>query len=522
MIKTVFIAFFLLSLTGSLPAKEIRTSDDKVKEIITVLSKNMNTNPDKAILYLEEALNYEKQISQSTLGSLYQLAGVIYFRKQSYHMALDYFFKSLEIQNNIDKSKNHFIYNNIGGVYLALGDTAKANEFWLLSMKGLKQAIKRGNLNEKHFESYMVYNNLAILERQKGNYFKALEMLNEYKDFCIKLKDTLGIMRAYQNLSNVYFQLNEYDSAILFFRKGSHLAKITNSNSDLASFYYNLGHHSIELNRDSSLSYFLKAYKISSQYDLNQVKLVSSEALADLYELDHDYRKAIVYLHVAKQLSEENINIESKKKISLLEFEHERKMKQQQLLLDTQRRKNILIFSTVFFILASIVACLLYLLQKNISKRRKLENELLIQLLEEKNKELTTNTIQYIQTSEILESTHKGLQELKEKTEGPTNRTLTQIILNLKKGNRSFNKNEFEKLFIETDKEFYKKLLSDFPTLTNNEIRHCVFAKMNLSSKEISAITQQSQNSILVARSRLRKKLGLDEDQGLTSFFNSY
>jgi len=522
MIKTMFIVFILLSLAKSLSSKDNRTTDDKVKEIITILNNNLDTNPDKAILYLEEALNYEKEISQSTLFSLYQSAGVLYSKKQSYHLALDYFYKSLEIQNKLDKSKNHYVYNNIGGTYLALGDTMKASEFWFLSLNGLKQAIKKGNLNEKHFESYMVYNNLAILERKRGNYFKALEMFNEYKDFCLKIKDTMGIIRACQNLSNVYFQLNEHDSAKLFFRKGIYFAEITNSTSDLAAFYYNMGHQYIELNRDSSLSYFLKSYKISCQHELNQVKLVSSEALSDLYQINHEYRKANEYLSIAKKLSEENINIESKKKISLIEFEHEQKMKQQELLLDTQQRKNILVFSTIFFILASILAFLLYQLQRNTAKRRKLENELLIRLLEEKNKELTTNTIQHIQTSEILESTHKGLQELREKTEGATKRILTQIILNLKKGNRSFNINEFEKLVIKTDKEFYKKLLSEFPTLTNNEIRHCVFAKMNLSSKEISAITQQSQNSILVARSRLRKKLGMGEDQSLTSFFNSF
>lgn len=515
-------ALFLLSLIGGLSAKENRSTDEKVKEILTSVKKTINTNPDKAIFYLEEALNYEKKISQSTLFSLYQTAGVTYLKKQSYHLALDYFYKSLEIQNNIDKSKNHYIYNNIGGAYLALGDTVKANEFWLLSMNGLKQAIKQGNLDEKHFESYMVYNNLAILERQKGNYFKALEMFNEYKDFCIKIKDTFGIVRAYQNLSNVYFQLNEHDSAKIFFRKGCQLAEVINSNSDLASFYYNMGHQFIELNRDSSLYYFLKSYKISCEYKLSQVKLVSAEALSDLYEMNHEYQKAYEYLFIAKKLSEENISIESKKKINLMEFEHEQKMKQQELLLHTQWRENIFVISIIFFILASILAFLLYQLQKNITKRRKLENELLIQRLEEKNKVITTNTIQYIQTSEILESTHKGLQKLRENTEGATNKNLAQIITNLKKGNHSFNMQEFEKLFIEIDKEFYKKLLSDYPTLTNNEIRHCVFAKMNLSSKEISAITQQSQNSILVARSRLRKKLGLEEDQSLTSFFNSF
>jgi hypothetical protein len=39
-----------------------------------------------------------------------------------------------------------------------------------------------------------------------------------------------------------------------------------------------------------------------------------------------------------------------------------------------------------------------------------------------------------------------------------------------------------------------------------------------MSTKEISAITFQSQNSIMVARSRLRQKLGIAKDENLVTF----
>lgn len=164
----------------------------------------------------------------------------------------------------------------------------------------------------------------------------------------------------------------------------------------------------------------------------------------------------------------------------------------------------------------------MYRLQRIKLKQRKTENKLLIKQMESKNKELTSNAIQIMQASEIIDYTHKGLNELQTVIDTPNNKMLTQIISDLKKGNQSFNKKEFEKLFVETDEEFYKKLLHKYPTLTKNEIRLCAFAKMNFSTKEISAITQQSANSILVARSRLRKKIGLDENQNLTVFFKNF
>jgi DNA-binding CsgD family transcriptional regulator len=69
--------------------------------------------------------------------------------------------------------------------------------------------------------------------------------------------------------------------------------------------------------------------------------------------------------------------------------------------------------------------------------------------------------------------------------------------------------------------DFYDKLNEKFPNLSANEKRLCAFLRLNMSTKEISAITYQSINSITVARSRLRKKLELDSDENLISFLES-
>jgi len=68
------------------------------------------------------------------------------------------------------------------------------------------------------------------------------------------------------------------------------------------------------------------------------------------------------------------------------------------------------------------------------------------------------------------------------------------------------------------NKDLYINLLQKFPNLTRDEIRLYAFTKMNLSTKEISAITHQSPNSIVAARYRLRKKMNIDENQSLTHF----
>jgi DNA-binding CsgD family transcriptional regulator len=60
------------------------------------------------------------------------------------------------------------------------------------------------------------------------------------------------------------------------------------------------------------------------------------------------------------------------------------------------------------------------------------------------------------------------------------------------------------------------------PNLTLNEKRLCAFLRLDMTSKEISAITGQSVRAIEQARIRLRKQLGLTNQQvSLSAFLSS-
>ncbi len=63
--------------------------------------------------------------------------------------------------------------------------------------------------------------------------------------------------------------------------------------------------------------------------------------------------------------------------------------------------------------------------------------------------------------------------------------------------------------------EFYERLLSNFPELTKSEVELCGLLKLNLSSKEISALKGISQESVKMARYRLRKKLKLKPEEDI-------
>lgn len=523
-LRQIALLLLLLATGFSVVAqnKEPSKTDLLVKELLSKASKSLKKNPGKAFEYINDALQYKNEITPKQQVKLYEVTASAYSRQQSYLSALDYFYKVLALQKKVDTLRLHYTYNNIGCTYMQLGDSTKSRKFLYKSVEGLKKVIARGKLEEKSVEAYLVYSNLAVLEMEGKHYGKALEMFHLYNKHSLRLKDTVGIVDTYQNLSNIFHSLKQLDSSKYYSDKGILLSRKAKLDSEEAYLYYYRGLNYGNTQNDSAIYYLEKGYAIAKEKGLNDVKLSSSSTLADLYEVKNDYKKATEYLRIANSLSEESMELQNKKKVELLEFENEQKEKQQEALVQTQKRENVLIFIFILLVPISLVVFLMYRLQKTKANQRKIENELLLQKMEGKNKELTSNAIQMLQVSERIDATHKELNHLKSIADNPTKKMLNTIILDLKKGNQSFNKQEFEKLFIETDEEFYKKLLHEFPTLTKNEIRLCAFAKMNFSAKEISSVTQQSPNSILVGRSRLRKKLGLEENQSLTAFLKNY
>lgn len=62
---------------------------------------------------------------------------------------------------------------------------------------------------------------------------------------------------------------------------------------------------------------------------------------------------------------------------------------------------------------------------------------------------------------------------------------------------------------------FYDNLLEKHPTLTETELRHCMFIKLHMQTKEISRILLIDPRSVQTSRYRIKKKMNLDESTDL-------
>ncbi len=67
---------------------------------------------------------------------------------------------------------------------------------------------------------------------------------------------------------------------------------------------------------------------------------------------------------------------------------------------------------------------------------------------------------------------------------------------------------------------FYRKIKSRYPEITIEESKLLFYISIGFKTKDISVLTQKSINSIDVAKCRLRKKIGLQKNVGITEIMN--
>ena len=147
------------------------------------------------------------------------------------------------------------------------------------------------------------------------------------------------------------------------------------------------------------------------------------------------------------------------------------------------------------------------------------------QSIEFKNHELTENALYLIKNKEFISKLVKKFEDLKsylETKEIYTNSLLDEIknLIDSKISDDSIEK--FNIAFYSVHENFNKNLISKFPNLTSNDIKLCAFLKLGMNTKEIASILYQSIDSVKVSRSRLRKKIGLDQSQNLQVFLSAF
>jgi len=447
--------------------------------------------------------------NKKALAESFMIVGTIMDYQGNYINSYESQFEALRLFESIgDQEGIMKAQNGIGSICYSQGDYKKSLIYYSKAL-----AIAR-NLHDT-MQVARELSNLGILLIDQGQITKAIEYYNE----AISIHSHLGLKTRlavnYLSLGVAFFKLKEYDSAFSNYQKSIVLLSEFKSWHSLATVYLHLSEYYLSMkDKKNELKYIRLAYTEGKKYKLKKVVFQAAGVL-NKYYLSHGNIDSAYKYSLIQNAEKDSIEFEkSAGKLALLEMEYDydKKLRDDKL---QQQWKDFFIIIFTIVVVAGLIISFLFLSRQIIKvKNIRLEKKQLSDELEFKNKELTINVINLLKKNEFLVEHTDRLIEIQQKAKEEDIKTdILNLITGLQRGSGEHIWDEFEFRFKQVHSGFYDRLLSKFPDLSSNELKLCALLKLNLSTKEICELTGQRAASLDVARSRLRKKLGLTSSQ---------
>ncbi len=480
-------------------------------------------NYEKALDYYNQLLNiYRKKGDKKYIAGYLNNIGACYYKLSNYDKAIENYHESLKIREELeDKKGMASSLNNIGNVYDDLSKYNKALEYYSRSL-----TIKEKINDKKGMESTL--NNIAIIYNKFGKYDKALD----YHQLSLKIKTEIGnkkgISIALFNIGKVYENKDNYNEALKYFLQALQYKEeagdkwgISNTCLSTGSIYLKIKNYSL------AFQYIRKGLDIAIEIRAKELIKGGYEKLSKYYSLNKNYVKALEYYELFALEKDSIFNEKSNKIISELQTKYETEKKEQEIKIQKtliSKKNNQLLMSIVFggliILMAILFTFFVYKTKKQKEKILKHEAENLKKELELKNKELVCNVSSIYVKNQVINKVARKLSTSSRDFKSKNIGMIRDIIGELKHNLGETSWKEFEIRFARVHETFYKNLDKSVPDLTNNERKLCAMLKLNMSSKEIAAITMTLPESVDSSRSRLRKKMGLLKDENFSKFLN--
>lgn len=398
-------------------------------------------------------------------------------------------------------------YINITNTYSYLGKHKEGIKYLERAEDKLNKT-KNPLLHAKFYNQYgKSYSLLGLYHQSNKSLNKAIFHLQKIPDQKQKNKNLYfsNIWKWYN-----FIKLEQEDSVkIIVFRNKKLFPDNPLVYEKIASF------HLWKNNIDSAEYYLQKAYQLSKKGTLYDQGVILT-SFGDFYLVKNDYKQAIDYYSVALSLYKK-MNFKSNERDIYLRISNAYKS-----LGDTKKSSDF--FHTY------------YLLNHEISTHEKrtvsimMERSIAEKESEEKNKRqkicfvaiiimIVSGIFIYFIRKVYLKKQKKKdiiIQEKSLETKQLKKQVNTAFdkVIKLAKTSSPF----FLARFKEVYPDFYKKLTSKHPYLTEHDIKFCAYLRLNLTNKEILQYENISLRTIESKKYRLKKKLGLPPETNLNKW----
>ena len=486
------------------------------------LSEDSDSFSEALNFYLQALDIYIELGSETDMANLHSLAGSVCKTLGNYDKALEHCHASLRIYEKLNnKTGIAYIYRVLGSVYKYKGDYNKSLHYYFNGLGLNEEQGNRSGMANAYNNIGIVYLLMRDIEQALDYYRKSLE---------INLAEGIEAEASinYGNIGVAYLQLGMMDSAMKYISKRYTLVRQMNDRKGMATSLEALGDFYLKAgDSDRAQDYYVQALAQSRNLGILETTKGTLKSLSDLYEARGDYRTSLAYYRAFVNLRDSILNQETLRRIEQIEMESAYDKEKQEHQLQEQRQKIIrtVIYGTLIFSVLTLF--LFFRLQTTILKQKGLHEKALNlekqQLKNEvtfKDKELFSKALYLAEKNQLISDISRRLNKALADP-GGTKTTIKDILKDLKFSSNIQTWEEFEYIFLKVHPDFFNTLVSRFPDLSPNERRLCAFLKLNLSTKDISNITHQTSHSLTVARTRLRKKLGIaNTGENLSSFLS--
>jgi len=492
-------------------------------------------NYAEALKYAWEALQiYTKLKYEKNICGSYIDLGIVSHTRGNYTAALDYYLKALQIAEKLkDEKSTGVCCSNVGDVYYDLHNYNGAIPYYIRAQKIYEKLADSSNIAKAYADLGRIYGeqgknddalkyfflNLNIEKRRNyrqgivisgcniGESYRRMgniHLANSYIVNALKLAKEINLKEEepflYSELAEEDMEQKKYKNVRQYLDTGLAIAKEINNKSYIKTCYYNLSRiDSIEGN-------YASAYKNFRFYSLYRDSLVNEESIKRLTQLELNYKfdKEKDSIKVVREKADVIKNAEIK-------------------------RKSITLYSTVIILILVLISAILlvrYLQTKRkkdklVSEREKAlllsENQRVEEELIGAKKALDDFTRNMVEKNELLEQFKLDIEKLSSLKSKELEEIKIEQLENLNKTTilTKDDWDKFRELFEEVYKGFFIRLKEKLPDLTQAEIRLICLTKLKLETRQMSSILGVSLDTIAKSRYRLRKKLGLSENDSI-------
>lgn len=534
----LFICFYSL---GQGKEISLSTFDQKTQSDLEKSEVFLKQNVDSAYFYGARSEARLAEIESEPLKCRVVCnMGDIFKAKGDFPLALKYYLKAkniIEEELSLYPNRADLVLEkaevllSLGSLHLLLRNHKKSLFYFEAALKKLEKVNSSALKNEIATCKLKVYNNIAAVLMQQKEFESALVYLQNAMHANKIVSNSTIESTLLNNIGICYLESKKYELANDNFQK-SLLIRITDQDKQgQAQVLNNIGKNEVyKGNFELANTYFLKALLLSREIGSKESAIISLESLSLVNDTLGKYKEALKYHRQFKSLNDSLFNLESKTTIASLEEKYEREKETKRIESDKLKSqiRTIVLVSVLVLLLAIAIFFSVVMRNRAVNSRLKqekleLERETLQKNLAFKERELTANALFSLKNNELISRISDSLLKAKSSFTKDNQQLIQDIVNELRTSQNNHMWEEFEFHFTKVHATFYESLQEKFPNLTSNEKRLCAFLKLNMSTKDISAITQQSVNSITVARSRLRKKLNIEgEDVHLINFLMKF